>query len=470
MKFSGTYGLNVDGKQEWFDPIVDRDTELFLDPFLIFKTSNPFFQEGYETLIKFFEEAFKLGADAAVAGGAVYRRLRGMLEFPEVRELCLGYDEDNTSGSGMRRGFAGKIAGAVMESLEMGVADPRHFESLGLFHMGIAEDRISDMTANILKPQFVNYTQAVCKEYGVPLERFQTRVFDWRHLRWDSEMVELPQNKVRGGGVILTPVGFLRVLPTINWMLFRDYLWNIPGIRDDLGAEVKSALTKRGIVEYARKRRDIVREFVEWAEGRVGRPYDIVRDPKGRYQWEESGLRFAEEHPVRLNARPSNDLEFLESVAKIVEQYKRFVELSGGHELLWANGRPMRERTAQLLFLAVAKGYCAYYGIDVSREVDLGRGVVDFKFSNGYVQRLLLEVKLLSNGRFWKGLRKQLPLYMKSEGTQYGFLLAVGHTAKELEKANGLRKEALAVSGEEGSRVDVVVVDASLPKPSASRL
>ena len=54
-------------------------------------------------------------------------------------------------------------------------------------------------------------------------------------------------------------------------------------------------------------------------------------------------------------------------------------------------------------------------GIELDREVELGRGPVDFKASSGTSARLLIEVKKLHNGRFWNGLRYQLPSYLQSD-------------------------------------------------------
>ncbi len=36
MRFSQVYGIRRKASDDWFDTIVDADTELFVDPFLIF--------------------------------------------------------------------------------------------------------------------------------------------------------------------------------------------------------------------------------------------------------------------------------------------------------------------------------------------------------------------------------------------------------------------------------------------------
>jgi len=57
--------------------------------------------------------------------------------------------------------------------------------------------------------------------------------------------------------------------------------------------------------------------------------------------------------------------------------------------------------------------------------LEIGRGPIDIKFSNGYRRRALLEIKKLHNGKFWNGLEEQLPTYMRGDQVKDGFFLAI---------------------------------------------
>src|SRR5690606_27578532 len=46
----------------------------------------------------------------------------------------------------------------------------RHFEEIQLFIDGINKDRISDIACNFIKSHLVDYTQAECREHGIPVE------------------------------------------------------------------------------------------------------------------------------------------------------------------------------------------------------------------------------------------------------------------------------------------------------------
>jgi hypothetical protein len=52
---------------------------------------------------------------------------------------------------------------------------------------------------------------------------------------------------------------------------------------------------------------------------------------------------------------------------------------------------------------------CERSDVDVSREANVGRGPVDFKFSAGWRRRALIELKLMSSRKLRQGAEAQLP-------------------------------------------------------------
>jgi hypothetical protein len=106
----------------------------------------------------------------------------------------------------------------------------------------------------------------------------------------------------------------------------------------------------------------------------------------------------------------------------------------------------------------------------VDREVELGRGPVDFKFSNGYRQRAHLEVKKLQNGHFWQGLDRQLPTYMKADQVKLGWYLVIQYRADGVPKSRirDLPRRVASAAKRWGIELRHAVVDAR-PKRSASK-
>lgn len=57
MKFSTIFNITRDLDDKWFDPILKRDTKLFIDPFLLFKAEDELFGKSYDNTISFFNKA-----------------------------------------------------------------------------------------------------------------------------------------------------------------------------------------------------------------------------------------------------------------------------------------------------------------------------------------------------------------------------------------------------------------------------
>src|SRR5437867_3227543 len=110
MLFSARNGVSLSSSDDWFDPILDTDTKLFIDPFLVFVHPKPPFNTAHGRIVDFFDKAFQLAAQTrGNLTGLRYRKLLNILTFPEPRELCLGYTELGTAGSGSGRRFSSVI-------------------------------------------------------------------------------------------------------------------------------------------------------------------------------------------------------------------------------------------------------------------------------------------------------------------------------------------------------------------------
>ena len=477
MLFSEIYDISDPIAEEWFDPLLDHDTELFIDPFLVFKLKHPLFKHAHDKLIKFFNEAFRVAAESrGNIKHTAYKKLINMLIFPEVSELCLGYTERSTAGSGSSFSFAKIIARTILQSIAIGVKNIEHFEELWILGEGIGCDRISDMTANILKPELIEYTQKICNKLELKQLtsiKLPKAYFDFEFLRWENRDVNLPLNKYTREGILLVPKKFLRELPTINYEDFWDYAWDNRNeqLRTDFNYEVKSKVNKKDIIKIAKQKRFWVNEYIKELEEVSAQPYNLEVDPDIRYKWYLITQEFVANNPVTLTVA-KDERELLGIVKMIIEQFRIYIEDNSGYLLLWneQKNKPRMEKSSQLLFLGIAKHYCKANNIDISKEVDLGRGPVDFKFSNGYTNRILIETKHASSPKLFHGLEDQLPQYMKSEEVKRGYYVVLIHKDEDIKKINKLRDILEKVKKKTGYELEVFTVDATLDKPSASMI
>lgn len=476
MIFSKTFGITKTSDDDWFDPILSVDTKLFIDPFLIFDTSHPFFQNTHEKTIAFFDRAFALASQAKqIKTDLRYRQLLTMMKFPEVEEICLGYASRSTGGSGSGGGISQLIVDAIFESINLGITNLESFEEIGLFNSGFGCDRISDMTATLLKQEIIDYTLDICTRHSIATNkiRIAQSSFDEKTNRWKDHEFELPINPYTGKAILLIPKKFLRELPTISAEEFWDFCWANYNeeLRDNYSVEIKSNIQKTKIIEIARQNREWIKEYETLREKIGSKPYDLVKDPRGYYIWAIETEKYVSQNSYNFIVA-KNDIEFEKFINEVLEQFEHFIENNSGYKLLWDDkGKISKsEEASQLIFTGIVKHYCKANNIDLSREANLGRGPVDFKFSSGYKNRALVEVKLARNTSFWDGLEKQLIKYLKVEDIKKGIFMVVCYNDKDFAKIKDIEKVATEVSKKQNVELSIIIIDATYGKPSASNL
>jgi hypothetical protein len=475
MLFSEYFNIKSLGDEDWFNPILTQDTLLFIDPFAVFKSKDELFKDTYSEMMYFFQQAFEL---IAHAGGnknnLSYKKAESMLLFPEENAFCLGYSKTRR-GSGTGPLWAKTLASNINSIIARGVTHISHFEELGIFCTGVGPDRLSDMTTNLLKNRFITYTQRICNLHEVPMKkvRVQNAYFDYEFKRWcDSECL-LPVNPYKGNSpVILVPKDFLNMLPEINSDDFINTIDLAERMRNDFNYEIDKNLDKEKIAEIAIEHYDLVKEYIDIVEKREACTFGELMKRTLRYAWYDLSKEI-----VTLNkfvfGDVDNDTSFFDKIFGFTQYYKDFVELRSGYKLLWNESKtsPRSEEDVQILFKGILDEHCRANNIDFTREVNQGMGPVDFRFSSGYTNRVLLEAKLAKNSKFWNGLKKQLPKYMKIDSCKLGIFLVIAFTDKDIKRVNDIQDIARETEEYYNITIKTVVVDARIDnKESASKL
>ncbi|MBX3095203.1 MAG: hypothetical protein KF680_11810 [Cryobacterium sp.] len=163
---------------------------------------------------------------------------------------------------------------------------------------------------------------------------------------------------------------------------------------------------------------------------------------------------------------------FREWTGSLIDSFKRVVETTAACDALWTrSGDPQDERAVQGFAHGVFHAYCEVADVDMSKEVDAGDGPVDFKFSQGWSSRALIEIKLLSNSRLSHGALSQLPAYLNAEGVSCGFYLCIGFTDADLAEKRKARVivDCAAASERTGYEITPIFVDARRRPPASRR-
>ena len=481
MRFSEYYGTKRSSRDTWFDPILDIDTPLFVDPFLVFRSRIPEFKGAHDFVVEFFNVVFKL--IATTKGKCTHpnwSKAVSLLHFPEPKEICLGYSDTSIMGRGSGGGISSLLAHALWECVERGIVHISHFEEVSIFRKNLGADRISDAVVNLIRPFIANYTERICSHYGIPTVpvRYSRGQFNCNLYRWDVFDTRLPLNPMVGRGhIMLLPETVLKELPTISPWGFFDYVSSHENhlLRQEFGNHIKSHVKRAEILSIARKvaceHPEAVENYLSWLRSVRPTSYDLERDEKGIVRWHDATQIFCNQNALIFRT-PANEQDFIKFIEMLIRQFKMFVEEEGGTELLWDDRgrRPKNEKAAQRLLFGIVKHYCKANNIDLSKETNIARGPVDLKLSNGYEKRALLELKLARNPKLKRGFEKQLPQYLRSEEVTYGFYGIVIYRDSERKKALEIRNLAQKAISSEGFQIKVFLVDATSTKLSASRL
>lgn len=221
---------NIPLLQEEIDfaiPFLDEDIPLYIDPFLMWKIPSMQDNGLHTSIINSFNS---LGS--IYSKGEEQRAIEILTQSSECNEIGLG-----TSRTRIGKAIGAKPANDILSLFKIipqinkqGVC---HFEEIQLLVDGIGKDRISDISANLIKSFLIDYTMQQCDRYQIPMANCIVPVFDNKKIRITEEAVHLPINPENNAPIIFVPKRWLRFS---TWINYDDYFKNhyIPNIDNEL--------------------------------------------------------------------------------------------------------------------------------------------------------------------------------------------------------------------------------------------
>lgn len=104
---------------------------------------------------------------------------------------------------------------------------------------------------------------------------------------------------------------------------------------------------------------------------------------------------------------------------------------------------------------------------DANREVNNGRGAVDFKLSMGASDKSLIEFKLAKSSSLKRNVKNQLAIYERANKTNQSVMVVIAYTEADMDKVARVLREAGTIPTAVSR--SIVVIDARADnKPSAS--
>lgn len=450
-----------------FDGLVERDVQLHVDPMLLKNCKIPEFAGAYQKFLDYFNEIVTLteGMKDPIIKGRCYKEIIRRMQFPEVVNTGLGYSTSNTKGNGISGKLAIQLASSCVEIIEAGIKDPVFFTLLPFIEEGIGADRISDMAIDILLDEFLAYTQRIAEEKVIKCDR----------LKYKGVIYKIPY--IQGKPYLLIPQSLLAHLPIARNYDEIDMVCNYNrelrmrvckaiGINMCDFERMKKSKRKEAILSHS----VLLKDLLNYCKGLEVLGYNFASDDLLVY----ADLRMNDlvsKQPISLDKYVNKDDIDVNGIARdIIMHYKTMIEDNHMYWLLYNDNHDFRdERVAQLLFYMMAHFYCEANNIDLSRECDPGVGELDFKLSNGFKKKVLIEVKKASSGSLISGYTKQLPAYERAERTESGYYLVIkdrSNTDKNIKKLLDTQLELI----HQGKKCSEIIIVDALEKKSASKL
>lgn len=450
------------------DVLLESDTLLFIDPMLLPESKHPEMKvDADKKYIDTFTNIIKLLKASRVQNDSdvAWKAAKKLFSFSEIGWTCLGYGS-SAKGSGFGPHLVNTTMNTAYQIITMDIDDPDLFMVMSLFEEGIGADRISDMTTNIIFEPLVKFSERVNKTLQIP-----TKEFTFKGNKYIA-----PHNPLTDKPLILVPKDIVRDLPiSTDWSGAVSTMRENTDLRDRININIGkllASMTQKEKAEAKRRaleKKEYFEDLLELIKEVDKEPYDFEADKNGELFWLRLTSSIDKKYPFNLSKFNKklnlDEVEYL--VDEILGQFKDLIENKGLWKEMWADDKkPRKEKAAQRLLFAVAYSYCKANNLDISPEADSGNGPVDFKVSQGFEQKVLVEVKLSSNGKLPHGYERQLDIYRNGDDTDRAFFVIVdiGHIGEKYQKVQQARIAAV----NEGIRASKIIYIDAQQKDSAS--
>jgi hypothetical protein len=451
--FSDYFGVLPEAIEEYgaFNISLINDLPLFIDPFLLFNSSKTEYQALHDEIVKYI----KFLRDKSIRGNLNDSLILSWYTFREVKQNWLGFSLSGNNGSGLGDEFAEALYSSLHKLFsDFGneqVTRGSHLEKLCLFRERVGKDNISDFTTNLIKEYLVEYTQTFAQKHIHHSLRKRVSVnkvrFNYKTENWERGVYELPF--IDGDFVILTPKDMLTKDET--WInrpdLYNDFdeiPYSIPN--DQLRAQINNYFAKMLPEDPSKKEKTeaikkTIQEFPQILDYYIKSKED-TGDLAADISSEKVQIsnHFYVQQFKNFISRLNNSTIFYalsgdtyEEALTRVNFLKDVIENQDGYRYFYANGEPIR-RESDLHILFRLTWYAT--PSDANREVNNGRGPVDFKISRGSADSTLVEFKLASNSKLKNNLEKQVEVYKKANNTKKAIKVVVYFTELERNKVH----------------------------------
>ncbi len=159
-------------KDGLIDPFLNVDTQLFIDPVLLQKSSSEVISVGaYEQFCEHFTNYIRLLSISEREGDVAWKGARKLLDLREPAQTGLGYGGSSRSGSSRPDEIREVMMRTAKEIVDLGAKDPEMVSLMGFFEENVGPDTISDFTTRVIIESLAIVTNNFCVTHKIPVEK-----------------------------------------------------------------------------------------------------------------------------------------------------------------------------------------------------------------------------------------------------------------------------------------------------------
>jgi hypothetical protein len=401
-----------------FDPILNFDTKLFVDPLLLKKSSNEIIKNAAQTFDDFFLTLLNLLKISNQEDDKPWREAKRRVKFPEYKYTCIGYGADSINGSGSGAWLNDKILQSAKDIIGFAKDDPQIFLILPLLEEGIGADIISDMTQNIIDQHICEFTIDTMQKLGLEP--------DCKHRARSGIVYDLLANPFiptktpsKKCPIKLLPNDILLDLPLAD--ILDDWLAEMADRNSNLRDSINKHLGAGFFEETKKKRKesllDLLKndkaffiEVLETLKNHDFKHYDVETDWQGLHRWLKDSEKFIKFESSSKVGFLNDDLEeiFL-AVSEIIDHFKYLIEKEELWRIFWTPQYSelvhVKEFYSQMLFYVVANSWVnsKNNNLNLVRSTNKETKLIDFRFYVSGKYGVNVQVKNSDN---YNGLKK----------------------------------------------------------------
>jgi len=416
VHFSDHFGIDKAKLNELgvFDPILNFDTKVFVEPLLLKESSSPIIKASYQNYKTYFANLLLLLQKSKEQGDKAWRAAKKMVDFPEYQYTCIGYSSGTTEGRGSGVEFNDKILQSAIEIVELAEGNPEIFLLLPLLEEGIAGDRISDMAQNIIDDDICQYTLDIMAQIGLE--------GDCSHETKNYNKLRLFSNPYSKMPIKLIPNDILLNLPVaddIDTIVeeMTTFNSNLRGMinRDigDIWHETTKSERKSALLKELKTNKEFFVETLKALKEYKFEHYDLTTDYAGLYKWLENSQDFINVELAKETKNCPDSLDSLSfAVTAIIHHFRDTIENKEVWRTFWteygSEYRHVRVYYSQMLFFTVCNAWLASQDSNIKINIKYSTKNIELEFSISGKHRLIIHVKHANNTVLKKSYEKTL--------------------------------------------------------------